>query len=134
MNPLAIELLLNNQDKIDWDSLSMNPSAIQLLKANQGQIKWKWLSLNPNPEAMELLKENQEKINWKNLITNPAIFKVSYNYNKMKKARNNTSIIEGLARKTFKPIPLKNNNESNENFNKRYNKWEQNLINKGYNV
>jgi hypothetical protein len=42
--------------------LSKNPNAIELLKENQDKINWFGLSKNPN--AIELLKENQDKINW----------------------------------------------------------------------
>jgi hypothetical protein len=34
-NPNAIELLRENQDKIDWWRLSQNPNAIELLQENQ---------------------------------------------------------------------------------------------------
>ena len=34
-NPNAIDLLQQNQDKIDWDYLSANPAAIHLLTPNQ---------------------------------------------------------------------------------------------------
>jgi hypothetical protein len=35
LNENAIELLKENQDKINWDYLSFNPNAIKLLKENQ---------------------------------------------------------------------------------------------------
>jgi hypothetical protein len=43
-----MDLLEENQDKIDWDCLSLNPSAIGLLEKNQDKIDWDCLSLNPN--------------------------------------------------------------------------------------
>ena len=51
----AIELLVENLDKVDWTVLSENPGAIELLKANPHKISWRYLSLNKN--AGELLKQ-----------------------------------------------------------------------------
>ena len=47
-NPNAIELLINNLDKIDWSNLSTNPNAIDLLKENKDKINWSVLSENPS--------------------------------------------------------------------------------------
>ena len=58
-NPAAIELLKENQDKINWELLSTNEEAIELLKENPDKIYWKWLS--KNKKAIELLKENPDK-------------------------------------------------------------------------
>ena len=55
----TIELLEKNQDKIDWNSLSLNPNAIDLLEKNPDKIYWKYLSNNPN--AIDLLEKNQDK-------------------------------------------------------------------------
>ena len=71
-NPNAIELLKANQGKINWNRLSANPNAIELLKANQGKINWQALSANPN--AIELLKRYPKKIDWEYASMNPAIF------------------------------------------------------------
>jgi len=43
--------------------LSENPSAIQLLRENQDKINWHGLSSNPN--AIQLLRENQDKFHCK---------------------------------------------------------------------
>ena len=48
MNPNAISILENNQDKVDWNQLSQNPNAIDLLDKNQDKISWYYLSKNPN--------------------------------------------------------------------------------------
>ena len=72
LNPNAIELLKENQDRIDWTYLSTNPKAIELLKANRDEINWTWLSKNPNPKALELLKANPNEIDWDWLSANPA--------------------------------------------------------------
>ena len=47
-NPNAINLLEQNQDKINWDNLSLNLNAIELLEKNQDKINWEYLSENPN--------------------------------------------------------------------------------------
>ena len=98
-NPNAIELLKENEDKIDWYylSLSRNPNAIELLKENKDKIDWHNLSINLN--AIELLKENQDKIDWVGLSSNPNIFKIKYNYNKMKQKRNETGIPSSISKK-----------------------------------
>jgi hypothetical protein len=38
---------MNNQNKINWDKLSLNSNAIELLKENPKKIDWFYLSLNP---------------------------------------------------------------------------------------
>ena len=98
-NPNAIELLKKNQDKINWIILSLNPNAIELLKENQDKINWEILSFNPN--VIELLKENQDKINWGYLSKNPNIFK--YDYKQMKKNMKNSGIVEELMAFIFNP-------------------------------
>ena len=68
-NPNAIELLNDNIDKINWYSLSRNPNAIKLLKDYPEKIKW--LQLSENSSAIPILKVNQIKINWRKLSSNP---------------------------------------------------------------
>ena len=82
-NPIVIELLRADPEKIDWidwKELSANPNAIELLKANRGKINWNRLSANPN--AIELLKANQGKINWQALSANPNAFELLKKYPK----------------------------------------------------
>ena len=72
-NENAMELLMNNQDKIDWDGLSANLSATELLYANQEKISIHRLVDNPHPLAIKLLSENVECIrDWNALLRNPA--------------------------------------------------------------
>jgi hypothetical protein len=59
--------------------LSANENAIELLKENQDKINWYMLSKNPN--AIQLLQENPDKINWYMFSKNPSIF--TYDYEKM---------------------------------------------------
>jgi len=79
MNPAAIEILEQNQDKIDWSCLSENPAAIHLLEKNLDKISWRWIA--ENPLAIRILEQNQDKIDWEHLSANPAIFE--YDYKKM---------------------------------------------------
>ena len=86
-NPEAIQLLVNNLEKIDWGVLSGNPSAIEVLKANYDKIIWRYLSINPN--AFELIRDRIEyeetlkteeyyklgvynRLSWKYLSGNPC--------------------------------------------------------------
>jgi hypothetical protein len=56
-------------EKLRWEYLSENPNAIDLLKENQDKIDWARLSINPNDEAIELLKANRDKIWWGMVIS-----------------------------------------------------------------
>lgn len=75
-NPLAIELLQQNPDKIVWSSLCKNtsPDAFALLEKNPGKIDWPYLSANPN--AIELLEQNPDKIDLRWLCKNPKADKL----------------------------------------------------------
>ncbi len=71
-NPNAIQLLEDNQDKIDWWVLSSNPNAIHLLEANPNEIDWEYLSTNPN--AIHLLEANMDDIDWEGLSMNSSTY------------------------------------------------------------
>ena len=101
-NPNAIHLLEQNMNKIYWFLLSVNSNAIHLLEKNMDKIDWYDLSQNPN--AIHLLEKNIYKINWDYLSRNPNIF--TYDYNKMKKNRISSGIIEELIAKAFEPDRL----------------------------
>ena len=79
--------------------LSKNPNAIELLKENQNKINWVWLSKNPN--AIELLRENQDKIIWWFFSQNSNIF--TYDYKLMKEKMKNSGIVEELMSVIFHP-------------------------------
>ena len=53
----------NDIDKINWNCLSLNPNAISLLKENQNKIDWFNFSQNPNIMTYDY---NQMKENMKN--------------------------------------------------------------------
>lgn len=66
---IAIEMLEQNIDKIDWQNLSINvcPRAIELLKLYPDNIDWYELSRNRSPQAIELLALHPDKVIWKAL-------------------------------------------------------------------
>lgn len=62
-HPMAMEMLEQNIDKIDWKMLSSNRNALHLLEKNIDKIDWKELSYNRN--ALHLLEQHIDKIDWK---------------------------------------------------------------------
>ena len=96
-NPIILNVLENNLDRISNISLSKNPNAISLLEKYPNIIDWNSFSSNPN--GIELLEKNKDKINWYYFSQNPAIF--CYDYEFMKKR---CSIIkEEICIKVFHP-------------------------------
>ena len=70
------------------------------MEKNTDSINWSNFSENPN--ALHLLQQNMDKINWSNFSENPNIF--TYDYDKMKRNRINSGIIEELfAKVVFHP-------------------------------
>ena len=63
-NPKAIELLLENPDRIVWDEFSKNSNdkAIEILLKNPYNIVWDEFSKNTNIKVVEILKEYQDKL------------------------------------------------------------------------
>ena len=51
-------------EKLDWPRLSSNPNAIELLEENQDKINWYWFSLNP---SIFTLDYTQMRINFQDL-------------------------------------------------------------------
>lgn len=123
-SPLAIKMLEENYEKIDWDQLSANPSAIHLLEKNPHKINIWYLVYNPaaihlieknlhklgtesvrsglsaNPNAIHLLEQNPHLIVWHTLSENPAIF--DYDYKHLSEIRMNI-LREELIQKTMHP-------------------------------
>ena len=73
---MAIYLLEQNPDFINWSEVSENPKAIHLLRQNPYRINWE--GLFSNPSAITLLKQNQDKIDWWKLLHSPSIFEIDY--------------------------------------------------------
>jgi len=115
--------------KLDWDSLSSNPNAIELLKENQDKINWKNLSENPNPEAIELLKENLDEIYWGSLSKNPnAIDLLKDNQNRIDwnilSANPNSEAME-LLKKRLKYLRKLSDSEYHELSDYEYLDWDK---------
>jgi hypothetical protein len=91
-------------EKLDWRWLSANPNAIELLMANPDKINWDRASMNldtsypiarsANPNAIELLMANPDKINWGVLSRNPSAMELLTAMPKQEKSNvfRNTSI------------------------------------------
>ena len=75
-NPIAIQLLRENIDKIHWGRLSENEAAIDILTENQDKIIWSKLARNSN--AYDLIIKNLEKFDIFYLCynTHPKIIKI----------------------------------------------------------
>jgi len=74
-NPAAIDIVLENLDKIStrYFNLNPHPKAIQYFKQNPDKIDWILMSMNPGAE--ELIVKNLDKVDWIMLSKNPCIFK-----------------------------------------------------------
>jgi hypothetical protein len=93
-HPRAIDYLIQNQDKIIWDAVSLNigarklfdifgyskvdwlvlsgnPCVIDILLKNTDKIYWPYFNMNPHPKAVEYLKEHYELIDWTFISMNP---------------------------------------------------------------
>jgi hypothetical protein len=93
-HPRAIDYLIQNQDKIIWDAVSLNigarklfdifgyskvdwlvlsgnPCVIDILLKNTDKVYWPYFNMNPHPKAVEYLKEHYELIDWTFISMNP---------------------------------------------------------------
>jgi len=77
-NPKIIsDIIANNLNKcISWVVLSKNSTdeAVKLLMNNQDKINFEFLSLNSNDKVFELIINNLDKIDYENLILKLLIF------------------------------------------------------------
>jgi hypothetical protein len=71
-HPRAMEVLRQHPDRIAWPHLSANPAAIDILVENMDRINWNRLNRNTNPRAIELLAKNPARIEWHALSHNRA--------------------------------------------------------------
>lgn len=80
LNKECYELLMKNEEEINWNFLSENPSnyAIKILKENEEKINGNYLARNINSKAINILEkklnENNNYLNefgWNNLSLNP---------------------------------------------------------------
>jgi len=64
-NEELIQYLYKHHSKhIDWCNLSANPAAIDILLENMDKINYRGLSQNPHPKAQEILMKNPWYIDW----------------------------------------------------------------------
>ncbi len=66
-NPKALDFIKNNKIVINWYCLSSNETAIELLLENVDKIDWNQFQLNTDDEAIKLMKKHINKINKINL-------------------------------------------------------------------
>ena len=67
----AVDFLYNNYpDKIDWRFMSSNPYAIDIILEKKEKICWPQLCRNTDPKAIELLEKNLDKVDWYILSNN----------------------------------------------------------------
>jgi hypothetical protein len=59
-------LYKHHSQYIDWNYLNTNPVAIDILLENMDKINYYQFSLNPHPKAVELLKQYPHRIDWEN--------------------------------------------------------------------
>uniref|UniRef100_A0A6C0JPA6 DUF4116 domain-containing protein n=1 Tax=viral metagenome TaxID=1070528 RepID=A0A6C0JPA6_9ZZZZ len=71
-NPIMINIINENPDKIHWKALCKNKAAVPILKRNFNRISWPEFCLNTSPEAIEIIKANPDKIDWISLSSNSA--------------------------------------------------------------
>ena len=77
-NTNAVNLLLKNIDKIDWNKLSINVIKSKTfsiknvhLSTIEQNCKIDWKLLSQNPDAIHLIEQNLDKIDWSDLSKNP---------------------------------------------------------------
>lgn len=76
-NPSAIEILTEHQDKIFFRTLAKNPNAMELIKKYMDKIEIVYLSYNTNPEALHIVEQQLHTLkNWAPLSMNPAAIKI----------------------------------------------------------
>jgi uncharacterized protein YciU (UPF0263 family) len=76
-NTKAMQILRENLTEnmpLDYLCENSNDIAIEILQQNLDKIDWYWFSLNTNEGAIEILRQNQDKIDWEQFSKNPSIF------------------------------------------------------------
>jgi hypothetical protein len=77
-NPIFIDLLSKNKNKINWSSILANPKGMDLwkhkydlhkLNEQLGFLDWFWLSMNPN--IIDILEKYINNLDMRGLIVNP---------------------------------------------------------------
>lgn len=79
-NASAVHIFDQFPELIVWDELSSNPNAIDLLLRNMEKINWDLFSLNTNKHAVDILEKNLDKAEWYNLARNPKAIRIIEKY------------------------------------------------------
>ena len=89
-----------DENKIDWEILSLNPNAIYLLERNPDKIDWKYLSGNPN--AICLLENHMKYYNYFEWLYN-LIDGLKYFNNNIRNGVDNSG--SGTAMQSLRSVP-----------------------------
>lgn len=87
-NTSAVHIFDQFPELIVWDELSSNPNAIDLLLRNMEKINWEQFSLNTNKHAVDILEKNLDKVEWYNLALNPKAIHIIEKYLEVLKHEN----------------------------------------------
>jgi hypothetical protein len=76
-NPKIFKLFADNFERFDtkrvWSRIVYNPLAIDIIEKNLDKLdKWAWTALAQMPEAIGIIEKNMDKINFDYLARNPA--------------------------------------------------------------
>lgn len=70
LNRNAIDILIDNLDKIHYDYLGLNEAYASIIKHNHIKIDWSRLCEKEDREAIELIRNNLDKVDWCRLSKN----------------------------------------------------------------
>ena len=73
-----LNILEQNQDKINWKNLSSNENAIPLLEKNMNKVHRRSISCNIN--AISMLEKNPDNVKFSVLSHNSNIYIYDYDY------------------------------------------------------
>jgi len=76
-HPKAIQYLIDNPDKIIWESMSNNENSIKVFE-KYGYSKADWLALSKNPDFIDVLLQNKHRIYWPFFSINPHPKAIDY--------------------------------------------------------
>ncbi len=120
-SPMALDLLMIHQDKINWELLVKNFDATYILKDNLDKIdsldkidRWYWISRNPN--AIDILENILKKEKWSRFLRHPKVNSIglSGNLNAVHLLHQYPSKIDWSAlsgNESFEAIKLLENNQ-----------------------
>jgi hypothetical protein len=71
-NPVAIDILKQNIDHIDWEAFCELEEAIPIIENHIDKVNWS--ALSSNPKAIHILQKHPDKIDYDKLSLNDAIY------------------------------------------------------------